>query len=125
MKGIDMNKTRKKRNWRSNQLSRLNQRKFGNWMGISIYECEFNCPDCLGGNPTHNCWHLPHSRFEFAFNCNPETAADWIKCTGEFDSIDLVEHWYPRQIRNGLNGLFDRGHSWTQLAISRCNELSR
>lgn len=119
-----MNKTRKKRNRKSNQLSRLNQRKFGNWMGISIYECELKCLDCESGNSNHNSWHLPHCRFEFVFNCDPKTANDWIGATGEFNSIDLVEHWYPRQIKRGLDGLFELGHSWTQLAIARSNELS-
>ena len=35
-----------------------------------------------------------------------------------------VESWTPRQIRKGLDGLFDEDLSWTQLAIARAGELS-
>jgi len=124
-RGIEMNKTRKKRQKRSIQLNRLNQKKF-DWQGIRIYECEFICEDCLNGNPTHNSFHFPHTAFEFTFNMSNEESIRWIKSIGCYnDSIHLVESWFPRQIKKGLNGLFNPDLSWTQLAISRCNELAR
>jgi hypothetical protein len=121
-RGIDMNKTRKKRCNRKTQLSRLNQSKYGNWQGITLFECEYHCLDCELGNPTHNPFHHPHTTIEFVFNGDCNAIEELRK---DYTTAIAIEHWFPREIKRGLNGLFPKYWSWTQLAISRSNELSR
>lgn len=120
-----MNKTRRKKARRATRLSRLNQAKFGNNQGIKIYELTFRCRDCEEGVETHNPFHFPHTRYDFSFNTDTSEDVEYFISTGEYSSVSLIEHWTPREIRKGLNGLFDTEDSWTRLAIARCNELER
>lgn len=89
---------------------------------LVIYECVYECEDCKEGNPTHNSFHFPHTTMEFVFNGKFKTIMELAE---EFDSIREIESYSEEEMKNGLNGLFPSTYSWTQLAIARCNELSR
>ena len=93
---------------------------------IFIYENIYRCADCEAGVKTHNPFHLPHYEFSFSFN-QPEPEFD----RSTFLTSSLVEIWEIEDLRKIMEsppemeefGIYNL--SWTQLAIARCNELSR
>lgn len=89
---------------------------------LIIYECEYKCFDCEEGSLSHNSFHLPHTTMEFVFNKSFKSITELAE---EFDSIREIESYSEEEMKNGLNGLFPSTYSWTQLAIARCNELSK
>ena len=125
-----MNKIRRKKCQRATAISRANQKQFPFQQGITIWECECNCPDCEYGHETgdygtHDPFHFPHYRYEFMFNTPEDRGAKVLLEDGDYRTVSVSEVWKPKQIQRGLDGLFPLGLSWTQYAIARCNELDR
>lgn len=118
-----MNKIRRKKCRRSTQLSQHNQKKFS-YLGLSIYECKLQ-EDYCWYDEEHDI-RVPKWEMIATFNMDESESIHYIEqcCDhGKYESIHLVEQWSPKQIRNGLDGMYPRGLSWTQTAIARCDFL--
>jgi len=93
---------------------------------LIIVECQHQCPDCERGEESgdygsHNPFHLPHFCAEFVFNASEKEALEMFR--PYYEAVHVSETYDAVEVNNGLNGLYPKNLSWTQIAISRCNEI--